>query len=80
MSRSARVADALPRPQRLLVVAAQFAAAAIGAVYGFAFGLQVAGPWLGVLAALNTAFFASLFVSAGADWMIRRSGAARHRA
>jgi uncharacterized protein (DUF697 family) len=81
MSRSARVADPLPRSQRLLVVAAQVAAAAIGAVYGFDFGLQVAGPWLGVLAALNTGFFASLFVSAGADWLIRRhAGPARHRA
>jgi predicted Abi (CAAX) family protease len=80
MNASSRVADTLPRPKRLLVVTVQVVAAAIGAVYGFDFGLQVAGPWLGVLAALNTAFFASLFVSAVADWLMRRGSPARRRA
>ena len=79
-SPSCRIADPLPRPQRRLVAAAQVAAAVIGAAFGFDFGLQVAGVWLGVLAALNTAFFASLFVSAGADWLMRRGGPARQRA
>jgi hypothetical protein len=80
MNAPARIQDPLPRPKRLLVIAAQWVAALIGAAYGFDFGVQVAGPWLGVLAALNMAFFAALFVSAGADWLARLTGPGRRRA
>lgn len=80
MNAPSHIQDPLPRPKRRLVIAAQWVAAAIGAAYGFDFGIQVAGPWLGVLAALNMAFFASLFVSAGADWLARHAGPGRRRA
>lgn len=66
-----RPAD-LTQAQRLLVVGAQSLAAAVGAFYGFRFGVQVAGPWLGAIAGVNTAFFAALFTSSAADWILRR--------
>lgn len=52
-----------PAPQWALW-AVQGAAAIGGAVWGFDFGIQVSGPVLGLLAAVNGAAFAALLAGA----------------
>jgi hypothetical protein len=50
--------------RRYGVGAVQAAAALLGAAWGFRFGVQVAGIFLGVVAALNCAVFAALLAGA----------------
>jgi hypothetical protein len=61
----------LSRGARRAMVASQVIAAAVGGVYGFGFGEQIAGPLLGVVTGANTAFFGALMVSAGVDLWLR---------
>ncbi len=63
------------QPYRRVVQAAQVAAALIGAVYGYDFGTEIAGRWLGFLLAANCAVFGVLIVSAVAAWALRAAGA-----
>jgi hypothetical protein len=53
------------------------AALCIGAFYGFGFGLQVSGPWLGVVTAVNGALFCALLVGAASDGIGRLRRRAR---
>lgn len=50
-----------------LIVAAQLAAAALGAVYSYDFGLRISGLPLAVLLAANGAFFGTIMVGYVAD-------------
>lgn len=50
-----------------LVVGAQLAAAALGAVYSYDFGLRISGLPLAVLLAANGAFFGTIMVGCVAD-------------
>lgn len=54
------------RPARRYAMwAVQALAGLLGAAWGFDFGVQVAGIFLGVVAALNCAVFAALLAGAG---------------
>lgn len=50
-----------------LVVAAQLAAAALGAFYSYGFGMRISGLPLAVLLAANGAFFGTIMVGYVAD-------------
>jgi hypothetical protein len=65
----------LPRieTRTVLLVAAQALAAAVGGYQGYDFGLRVSGPVLGVVAGINTAFWAAIFVGPALDWVFKRT-------
>jgi peptidoglycan/LPS O-acetylase OafA/YrhL len=60
-----------PQPHRLPLRLAYAAALCIGAFYGFGFGMQVSGPWLGIVTAVNGAVFCALLVGAASDGISR---------
>ncbi|MBL8307708.1 MAG: hypothetical protein JNM33_13505 [Rubrivivax sp.] len=62
--------DTLPR-SALLRMAAHAAAAAVGAKYGFDFGVQIGGAPMGFLMGANAAVFGWLMVGAAADVVLR---------
>ncbi len=60
-----------PRERVILVI--NVVAIVVGLVYGYDFGHRIGGSWiLGVVAALNTALFCSLFVDFMADRVFRQ--------
>lgn len=59
-------------PRERTIVAVNVVAIVIGLVYGYDFGHRIGGSWiLGVVAALNTALFCSLFVDFVGDRLFR---------
>ena len=46
-----------------LVITGYLAAGALGLVFGWDFGNRLAGPWLGVITAINSALFCALLMS-----------------
>ncbi len=62
-----------PGTGRVLVWIAYAAAAAIGAYWGYDFGVKIGGGMvLGIAAALNAAAFGMLAVAGVAQWLVRR--------
>jgi len=61
-------------PLRLLVQAGYVVVALIGLKYGFEIGLQMAGPLIGAVMAINSALFGVLLYSVVAAWVERRIG------
>ena len=57
---------------RLLIQAGYAVVALIGMAYGFDIGMQMAGPLIGVVMAINSALFAVLLFSVVAGWVERR--------
>ena len=67
-----RSPTALPGPLAMLRGLALAAVFAAGAWHGYGFGAQVAGPWLGTLAALNLGVMAVVAAASLVGWLNRR--------
>jgi hypothetical protein len=59
---------------RQLGVAVNLVATLVVAWYSFLFGLQLGGPFMGVVVAVNAAVMCSLLISGLVDWLTGAAG------
>lgn len=65
-----------PLLTRAVIALVYLAGAALGAVYGYGFGVQIGGPLMGVVTAVTGAVFCTILISGGIDRLLAwlRSG------
>ena len=69
----------IPR-ERIIGRAVSVAAAVVGGVAGYDFGLRLDGVLIGVVAAANLAVLGALLGDSATDWVFRRLGRSKREA